>query len=626
VQRRKDVFHETIFVSAGLSVDVASAQLVAVLPSARNSGLMIESRRRNAKGSPPTKPQAVQMKPRIDAEAQFQRKVEFSMPAGLLHGLVTPWAGIPIPRGSSFPPSKVGQACKAVGFVLIGLLCTGVIVADDPPNILVVISDDQTWLHTSIDGDPVVRTPHFDRVAAEGVRFTRAFCGASSCSPSRAALLTGQHIWRLGPAAWIFGPLHPSIPTYVDLLEGAGYVVGATGKGWGAGPLQAWRHRNPAGPAYQKHGRESPENFTDFLEAVPADKPFCFWFGSSSPHRPFAKGSGINAGLDPTRVRLPPHFPDTQEIRAEVADYLFEIEEFDRQLGAVLATLEQRGRHLNTIVVVTSDNGMDFPRAKATLYDLGTHVPLAIRWPRQVPRGRTVNDLVNFVDLAPTFLEAARMAVPVEMSGQSLLNILRSDQSGRVDPSREMVCYGLERHSPYRQGGVGYPCRALRTEQHLYIRNYFPDRWPAGDPPHFADPSSDSAPKQWILANRDKPDGRRLFELCYSKRPPEELYDLQSDPAQMTNVAHRVEYQATLRRLREALEELQTRTGDPRARTGPTEWDNAPAPHSPFLFPEFRPADNDRRMDRLKEQFSSRGGTSGQEFGPPPGRPLPKSR
>jgi N-sulfoglucosamine sulfohydrolase len=402
--------------------------------------------------------------------------------------------------------------------------------------------------------------------------------------------------------------------------------VGATGKGWGAGPLQSWRDRPPAGPVHQKHGRGSPENFNDFLETVPADKPFCFWFGSSNPHRPFAKGSGIKAGLDPARVKLLPHFPDTQAVREEMTDYLLEIQEFDQQLGAVLATLKQRGRHLNTIVVVTSDNGMDFPRAKATLYDHGMHVPLAIRWPQQVPAGRVVDDLVNFVDLAPTFLEAARIRVPEAMSGQSFLKILRSDRTGRLDPNRQMVCYGLERHSPYRQGGVGYPCRALRTDRHLYIRNYFPDRWPAGDPPHFADTSSDSTPKQWILANREKPDGRRLFELCYAKRPPEELYDLQSDPAQMTNVANRPEHQATLLRLRQTLEEFQIRTGDPRARPGPTEWDDAPAPHSPFLFPEYMPADNDRRMERLKEQFSRRSGTSVQGLGTAPGRPLPQSK
>jgi N-sulfoglucosamine sulfohydrolase len=309
-------------------------------------------------------------------------------------------------------------------------------------------------------------------------------------------------------------------------------------------------------------------------------------------------------------------------VREEMTDYLCEIQEFDRQLGAVLATLKQRGRHLNTIVVVTSDNGMDFPRAKATLYDHGTHVPLAIRWPQQVPAGRAVDDLVNFVDLAPTFLEAARMVVPEAMSGQSLLKILRSDRAGRVDPSRQMVCYGLERHSPYRQGGVGYPCRALRTDRHLYIRNYFPDRWPAGDPPHFADPSSDSTPKQWILANREKPDGKRLFELCYAKRPSEELYDLQSDPHQMTNVANRPEHQATLLRLRKALEEFQIRTGDPRARPGPVDWDDAPAPHTPFLVPEFMPADNDRRLERLKEKFF--GGA--MKFGYPPVQPLPESK
>lgn len=489
--------------------------------------------------------------------------------------------------------------------------CQTVIAVEAPsrPNILLAISDDQTGLHTSAEGDPVVRTPHFDRVAAQGVRFTHAFCAASSCSPSRAALLAGQHIWRLGPAAWITGPMRPSIPTYVDLLEAAGYVVGMTGKGWGPGPFRDWgRDRNPAGPLFNRHGRDHPKNFTDFLESVPDDRPFCFWFGSPDPHRPYVKDSGKKAGLNLKGIRLPPHFPDTTETRADMADYFLEIQNFDRELGEMLATLEKRGRLRNTIVVVTSDNGMDFPRAKATLYDYGMRMPLAISWPARIPGGRVVDDLVNQVDLAPTFLDAAGVAVPKVMSGRSLMNVLQSDRAGRVDAGREMTVYGLERHSPYRHGGVGYPGRAVRTARYLYIRNYYPDRWPNGDPPHFADPSSDTSPaKQWILANRDTPEGGRLFALCYGKRPGEELYDAQSDPGQLVNVADRPEHAAVLRELREALVKFQKQSGDPRATPGPTEWDELPAQLGPvFKFPEFMPANNEQRLERLKTEFFSR--------------------
>jgi uncharacterized sulfatase len=478
--------------------------------------------------------------------------------------------------------------------------------ATQRPNILLAISDDQTWLHASAQGDPVVRTPHIDRVAAEGIRFTHAFCAASSCSPSRAALLAGQHIWRLGSAAWITGPLHPSIPTYVDLLAAAGYVVGMTGKGWGPGPFLDWgRERNPAGPAFNRHGRDHVKNFDDFLTTVPDDQAFCFWFGSTDPHRPYVKGSGRKAGLDPDAVRLPPHFSDTAATRADVADYLAEIQQFDRDLGAMLAALEHRGRLHHTIVVVTSDNGMDFPRAKATLYDHGMRVPLAIRWPARVPGGRVLDDLVNLVDLAPTFLEAAGVAVPGAMSGRTLMPVLLGGRNGNADTTRGVTFYGLERHSPYRSGGAGYPSRAVRTAQHLYIRNYFPDRWPNGDPPHFADPSSDTSPaKQWILAHRQEPAGRDLFALAYGKRPGEELYDLSSDPDQRMNVAGRAEHERALRRLRQALREFQQRTGDPRAEPGPTEWDDLPAQLGPsFKYPEFMPADNAERLRQLKERF-----------------------
>ena len=189
----------------------------------------------------------------------------------------------------------------------------------------------------------------------------------------------------------------------------------------------------------------------------------------------------MKSGMDPAKVRVPDIFPDTPEVRSDICDYFFEIQRFDQQIGEMLELIEQAGQLDNTLVVITSDNGMPFPRAKANLYDLGSRMPLAIRWPKQVPGGRTVDDFVNLTDLAPTFLEAAGLTPPEAMTGRSLLDLLKSTKSGIVEPGRDAVCTGRERHAWCRIDGKGYPARMIRTRDFLYIRNYEPDRWPAGN-------------------------------------------------------------------------------------------------------------------------------------------------
>src|SRR5262245_59874429 len=201
-----------------------------------------------------------------------------------------------------------------------------------------------------------------------------------------------------------------------------------------------------------------------------------------------ARTSRARASHAASGSKLRPFLPDTPEVRGDLLDYCVEIEWFDRQLGRMLKALEEAGELANTLVIVTADNGMSFPRAKANLYEYGIHVPLAICWPRRVPGGRVVGDLVGFVDLTATILDAAGVrhasapqgeATPV---GKSLLNILTTDRQGLVDPSRSMVFSGRERHSSARPANAGYPCRALRTHDYLYIKNFHPERWPAGDP------------------------------------------------------------------------------------------------------------------------------------------------
>jgi arylsulfatase A-like enzyme len=434
------------------------------------------------------------------------------------------------------------------------------------PNILFVVSDDQSWAHTGAGGDPYVRTPAFDKVARDGVLFTHAFCGSPSCAPSRAAMLTGQHVWRLEQGAHMRSHLPRKFPVYTDSLEAAGYHVGYTGKGWGPGRLAdsaayriqpaEERKRNPAGEQYK--------TFHQFLEARKAGAPFCFWFGSTNPHRPFRPDPHAAAGRE-SKLKVPPFLPDCPLVRADVADYYAAVERFDRELEGLLKSLDAAGLAGNTIVAVTSDNGMGgMPRAKCNLYDYGARMPLAIRWPGQVKGGRVVDDFVSLTDLAPTFLDAAGVAPLAGATGASLLPLLRSGKSGRVEAKRNRVFTARERHSPTRENGVGYPCRALRTDDFLYIRNFAPERWPTGDPPGSADVDA-SPTRAYMIEHRNDARVKRLFELAFEKRPAEELYDLKKDPDQMVNVAGQAAYRGAQGRLSRELEEYLKATGDPRA-------------------------------------------------------------
>ena len=433
---------------------------------------------------------------------------------------------------------------------------------DARPNILFCIADDWSWPHAGAYGDPVVKTPTFDRLAAEGVLFTRAFCAAPSCSPSRAAILTGQMPHRLEAGGNLWGFLPAKYPVYPDLLEQAGYVVGVQGKGWGPGQLVE-RPRNPAG--------QPRKSFAQFLESVPTGKPFCYWFGSSDPHRPYVLNSGAEQGLDPAKVQVPPYFPDTAEVRNDILDYYAEVQRFDRQVGEMVAQLEKTGQLDNTIIVMTSDNGMPFPRCKTNLHDSGSHMPLAVRWGAKVKGGRKVDAFVSLSDMCPTFLEAAGLKPTPEMTGRSILGLVTWEAGAGA--GRDKVFIERERHANVRKGDLSYPVRALRNDRFLYVRNFRPDAWPSGDPEAWravgAYGDIDNGPtKNLILARRDDPQFARFYELACAKRPAEELYDLGKDPHQVRNVAADPAYADPLKKLRGELEAWMKETNDPRATAG----------------------------------------------------------
>jgi uncharacterized sulfatase len=256
------------------------------------------------------------------------------------------------------------------------------------PNILFVISDDQSYAYASANGAKFVHTPNFDRVCREGVRFTAAYTLSPGCAPSRAGILTGRYPWELREAGTHASSFPADLKVYPDLLASAGYTIGSTGKGWGPGNWKiTGRPHNPAGPSdgddkkkskgAAAKSKRSPlaEKFSQFMATRTAGKPFCYWVGSSEPHRSFAKGSGLEAGKKLADAIVPAFLPDVPEVRSDLLDYAVEIETFDRQLGELLALLEENDVYQNTLVVVTSDNGMPFPRGKALNYEAGTHMP-----------------------------------------------------------------------------------------------------------------------------------------------------------------------------------------------------------------------------------------------------------
>jgi len=450
------------------------------------------------------------------------------------------------------------------GYGLVGLLVYASVgygnnASKRRPNIFFAIADDWSWPHASIAGDRVVKTPNFDRVAGNGILFTNAFVSAPSCTPSRGAILTGQYHWRLGPGGNLWSSLPEEHRTYPNILEDNGYFVGSCRKAWGPGRE---RPRPAAGMAYQ--------DMEEFLQKRPKDKPFCFWSGSPDPHRVYEWQSGIKSGMKLAEVKVPPCLPDNTIVRTDICDYYWEVQRFDREVGEQLKLLEQAGELDNTIVVITSDNGWPFPRGKANLYDLGTHVPLAIQWGEVIPKGRIVEDFVSLSDLAPTFLEAAGLKTPAAMTGRSLMNILKSRKSGLVDSARDHVLTGKERHTlAQSENRGGTPMRAIRTRDFLYINNFKPERWPAGGPtsifgPAYAD-IDNSPTKEYILEHGDEAEVKRFFELACGKRPADELYDLKKDPHELNNVADDPGYADVLKKLKDRLMKELRDTEDPRA-------------------------------------------------------------
>jgi arylsulfatase A-like enzyme len=429
--------------------------------------------------------------------------------------------------------------------------------ADAPrPNILFIIADDWGLGDAGAYGSKWIKTPAFDRLTRDGLRFDNAYTPNAKCAPSRATILTGRNPWQLKEAGNHGGFFPLEFKTYPEALALHGYFIGFTGKGWAPGTaLDAQgKPRLLLGKPFQKQTAPPPTtgidrndytaNFNDFLAAAPEDTPWCFWMGIHEPHRDYESGSGVaKGGKSPGDIdRVPAYWPDNETVRNDLLDYALEVEHLDGHLGRIVEALEKRGQLDSTLIVVTSDNGRPFPREKGNLYEAANHLPFAVMWKSVIKEsGRVVRDHVSFIDLAPTFLEVA--GIDWEQSGMastpgiSLTDIFNSAKTDSIHPGRDHLILGQERHDVGRPRDQGYPIRSIIMDGWLYSRNFTPDRWPAGNPETgYLNTDGGPTKTEILTANRDKP-GDPHWLLCFGKRPAEELFNLKADPDCVNNLA-----------------------------------------------------------------------------------------
>ncbi len=450
-------------------------------------------------------------------------------------------------------------------------------------NILFCIADDASYPHMGAYGCSWINTPAFDYVAQNGILFTQAFTPNAKCAPSRSCILTGRNSWQLEEAAnhWCYFP--QKFKTYVEALSENGYHVGYTAKGWApgvAGEINGVK-RQLTGKPYNEHKTTPPakfinsndyaENFKSFIDDKPKDTPFCFWYGSTEPHRRYEYGAGIaKGGKKPSQIdRVFPFWPDNETVRTDMLDYAFEIEYFDQHLQKMINLLKEKGELENTLVVVTADNGMPFPRIKGQEYEYSNHLPLAVMWPSGIKNtGRTVDDFVSFIDFAPTFLELARLdaenAGMQPIQGKSLTDIFYSVKDHNIIQERDHVLIGKERHDVGRPNDQGYPIRGIITKEYLLIKNFNPERWPAGNP-ETGYLNCDGSPTKTVnLDAKENPATAKFWQWNFGKRPEKELYNRKTDPDCMNNLADVPEYQNILKKLENQLVTELEQQQDPR--------------------------------------------------------------
>jgi len=485
---------------------------------------------------------------------------------------------------------------------IAGIVFTGIIILsftnrkDLPaqrPNILFAIMDDVTYQHIGAYGCKWVKTPNFDRIARDGLLFKNAYTPNAKCAPSRSCIITGRNSWQLEEAGnhWSYFP--SKFASFAEVLAQNGYEVGYTGKG--VAPVvaknadgtpremlvKAFNQLKTIPPTNQISNVDYAANFSSFLNRT-GDKPFFFWYGGLEPHRGYEFNSGIAKGgknlNDIPNAEIYPFWPKTDSVRTDLLDYAFEIEYFDKQLGKMLKMLEDKGELHNTLIVVTSDNGMPFPRVKGQAYEYSNHLPLAMMWADGIAhKGRKVEDFISFIDLAPTFLDLAKVPAGKNRmkpnTGKSFADIFSADKE-KVSAKRNFVLVGKERHDVGRPNDVGYPIRAIFQENYLFIKNFEPERWPAGNP-ETGYLNVDGGPTKTACLNTVYATNNdfNYWLWSFGKRSNEELYDIKKDPACLNNLITNPLQKNRSAQLRNKLLALLKEQSDPRVFGKGTQFD-----------------------------------------------------
>jgi len=440
------------------------------------------------------------------------------------------------------------------------------------PNILIAMGDDISYPHMGAYGTNWVKTPGFDRVAKNGILFRNAYTPNAKSSPSRSCFLTGRNSWQLEAAANHVPFFPPKFKSFMESLEEHGYYTGYTAKGWAPGVAidstgkprlltgKAFNSKKTVPPANGISDNDYAGNFEDFLNSHEGNKPFCFWYGSNEPHRGYEYGSGVSKGGKKTSdiPRVFGFWPDNEVVRNDMLDYAFEIEHFDSHLVKMLEILEKRGELENTIVIVTADNGMPFPRIKGQAYEYSNHMPLAIMWGKGIKKpGRLIYDYISFIDFAPTLLEAAGIKQSESgmqpVTGMSFTDIFHTNKKGYVNKNRNYVLLGKERNDVGRPDDGGYPIRGIIKDGFLYLKNFKPERWPAGNPETGYLDVDGSPTKTTILDMKRSGISLGYWKLSFGMRKDDELYHISKDPECLNNLAANAGYNAVKRRLNEQL-------------------------------------------------------------------------
>lgn len=433
--------------------------------------------------------------------------------------------------------------------------------SDDRPNFLVFIADDVSWNDFGCYGNGAARTPHIDRLAKNGLKFNNAFLTASSCSPSRASIMTGRYPHNNGDASELHRPWAAHLPTFPGLLRANGYYTTQAGKfhmdqnkqADGTKKLtdafdRAEKRTNLPGNS-GGHG-----NWVKVTRERPMDKPFFFWFAAIDAHRGWDGDREWNEDMygpmhRPEDVIVPPFMVDTPKTRADLVSYYNEVTRFDHFIGLVIDELEEQNALENTMIIVMADNGRPFPRAKTRLHDSGMKTPFIVHWPAGIKNGGADrNALVSVIDIAPTFLELADVPAAETMQGVSILPVIKSDASVRKYAFSEHNWHDYEAHG-----------RSVRdSEGWIYIRNARPQRGWIGPADSVSSPSHQDLQKGQAAGTLTKAQADVLLE----PRPAEEMYRSPTDPLQINNLVTDTEAATRLEKLRKIMDQWQKETGD----------------------------------------------------------------